>query len=322
MKKMLVSLGLVCIMALVLVGCDNDNEEAATNGTGDTQTQANEEALEVLVTFSVIADMTQQIGGDYVVVTTIVPIGETPEDYEFTPNDVINATDADLIFYNGLEFEHEYEWFDELMATAGREKDVDFFALTDGLEAVRLLTPGLEDYYDPHLWMDPLLGMGYVDNIVAVLSEAMPERADYFAANGEAFNAEIYAVYTEWSGRFDAIPAERNLLVTAEGAFRYFGYRFNVNTDFIWEFNAEDEGTPEQFIRIIETVNASNVAHLFVESSIDPDYIEQVSQETDVPIFDGYLFTDSLSEAGGPASTYLDFLTHNLATIYAGLTAE
>ena len=319
MKKFLTGLGLMLAVGFVLVGCSN--EETPT--TPDAPTTGDEVVvLDVLSTFSIISDMIENVGGQHVNVTTIVPIGETPEDYEFTPGDVINATNADVIFYNGLYFEHEYDWFEELMATAGREKDVDFFALTDGLQAVRLLSEGLEDYYDPHLWMDPLLGMGYINNIVRVLSDFVPEAADYFAANGAAFNAELQAIYDEWTGRFNDIPAEYNLLVTAEGAFRYFGYAFGINTDFIWEFNAEDEGTPEQFIRIIENVNASSVRTLFVESSIDPDYIEQVSHETGVPIFPEYLFTDSLSEVNGPAATYLAFLRHNLATIYAGLTGQ
>jgi len=322
MKKFLVGLSLMLMVGFVLVGCEGDtspdNEAADNGGNGDSYV----EILDVLSTFSVISDMIVQVGGQHVDVTTIVPIGETPEDYEFTPGDVINATNADVIFYNGLEFEHEYEWFENLMETAGREKDVDFFALTDGLAAVRLLSEGLEDYYDPHLWMDPLLGMGYIDNIVAILSDFMPEAADYFVANGAAMNEALQAIYDEFSGHFDEIPAAQNLLVTAEGAFRYLGYAFGINTGFIWEFNAEDEGTPEQFIRIIEIVNASEVRYLFVESSIDPDYIEQVSGETSVPIWDEYLFTDSLSEANGPAATYLAFLRHNLETIYAGLTAE
>ena len=322
MKKFLVGLGLMLAVGLILVGCSDDtpaetSTPEAENGAGDDVV-----VLDVLSTFSVISDMIINVGGQHVDVTTIVPIGETPEDYEFTPGDVINATNADVIFYNGLYFEHEYEWFEELMAIAGREKDVDFFALTDGLQAVRLLSEGLEDYYDPHLWMDPILGMGYIDNIVRVLSNILPEAAAYFAANGAAFNAELQAIYDEWAGRFNEIPTQYNLLVTAEGAFRYFGYAFGINSDFIWEFNAEDEGTPEQFIRIIENVNASSVRTLFVESSIDPDYIEQVSVETGVPIFPEYLFTDSLSEVGGPAGTYLDFLRHNLATVYAGLTGQ
>ena len=328
MKKFLVGLGFMLICGFVLVGCEGDNETPIADETVEVETPDAEVevdgdvvVLDVLASFSVIADMIGQVGGQHVVVTTIVPIGEEPEEYEFTPGDVINATNADVIFYNGFDLEHEYDWFEELMATAGRVKDVDFFALTDGLPGVRLLTEGLQDYYDPHLWMSPLLGMGYVDNIITVLSNILPEAAEYFASNGAAFNAEIYAVYTEWNDRFTEIPADM-LLVTTEGAFRYFGYAFGINTEFIWEFNSEDEGTPEQFVRIIDIVNQGNVPYLFIESSVGPDYMAQVSEETGVAIWDGYLFTDSLSEAGGPAATYLAFLRHNLETIYAALMAE
>lgn len=313
MKKYLVGLGLITLVLVTLVACGNDEN----NGS-----EVEAESIEVLVTFSILADMVENVGGDLVNVTTIVPIGEDPHEHEVTPGDVVDATNADLIFYNGLYLEVEYDWFEELMETAGRVENEDFFAVTDRVAYLNLRTAGMEDYYDPHAWMDPILGMEYIDNIARVLSASFPEHEDYFLANAESFNGEIYAVYNEWSGRFAEVSEDRNLVVTAEGAFQYFGHRFDVGNDFIWEINSEDEGTPEQFIRIINIVNESSIAYLFIESSIDPDYMAQVSEETGVPIFREYLFTDSLSEGGGPASTYLEFLRHNLETIYAALTGE
>lgn len=331
MKKVLLGLSLMFMTVFVLVGCNNDGE-IENDGAQDTpiETEAvetdtdtlNTDPIEVLVTFSIIADMVENVGGDLVNVTTIVPLGEDPHEHEVTPQDVIDATNADIILYNGLDLEVEYDWFEELMETAGRTEGIDFFAVTDGIDYYTLRTEGMEDYYDPHAWMDPIRGMEYVNNIAEFLSQVLPESADVFTANAQAFNAEIYEIYTEWDGRFDNIPEGRNLIVTAEGAFRYFGYRFGIDNEFIWEINSEDEGTPEQFIRLIDIVNESDVAYLFLESSIDPDYMQQVSEETGVPIFDEYLFTDSLSEATGPAPTYLDFLRHNLETLYAAFTAE
>lgn len=338
MKKVLLGLSLMLMMVFVLVGCDNqgdaeDNDVEdmliENDKVEDDETDAGEDALtidsdpiNVLVTFSVIADMVENVGGDLVNVTTIVPIGQDPHEHEVTPQDVIDATDADIIFYNGLYLEVEYDWFEELMETAGREEGVDFFAVTDGIDYYTLRTEGMEDYYDPHAWMDPLRGMEYVNNITEFLSTVLPEEADVFAANAEAFNAEINEIYTEWNGRFDDIPEGRNLIVTAEGAFRYLGDRFGINNEYLWEINSEDEGTPEQFIRLIDIINASDVPYLFLESSIDPDYMEQVSEETGVPIFDDYLYTDSLSEEDGPAATYLAFLRHNLETLYTAFTGE
>ena len=330
MKKFLMLFTVIVAGIFVLAACSNDadvNDTTADNGveiaTPDIELDVDvtdTDPLNVLVTFSIIADMVENVGGHLVNVTTIVPIGEEPEEYEFTPGDVMNAIAADVIFHNGLDLEHEYDWFEELMATADRIEDVDFFAVNDESNAVRLLTEDLQDYYDPHTWMDPILGMEMVNTIADVLAGFMPEYADVFAANAQNFNAKIYAVYTEWAGRFDQFSDMS--LVTTEGAFRYFGYRFNITTEFIWEFNSEDEGTPEQFIRVIDIVNAGNVPFLFIESSVDPDYMEQVSEETGVPIFDEYLFTDSLSEVGGPAATYLAFLRHNLQTVYTAFAAE
>ena len=316
---------LVLAMAFGLAACGTyesvapATEQVSQQNNNET-TDSTDTPLEVLVTFSILTDMVQNVGGSMVNVTTIVPIGEDPHEHEVTPHDVINATNADIIFFNGLYLEIEYDWFENLMATAGRIENVDFFAVTDGISYHTLRTPGMEDYLDPHAWMDPILGMQYVNNIATLLSKVLPTSADYFYANATAFNQEIYGVYTQWAGRFDNIPAERNMIITAEGAFRYFGYRFGVNNEFLWEINSEDEGTPEQFIRLISIINEGNPAYLFLESSIDPDYMEQVSQETGIPIFEEYLFTDSLSEVSGPAGTYIDFLLHNLQAVYVAFT--
>lgn len=328
MKKFLMLFTVLLASVVVLAACSSDDNQDYSHGDGyiDIATPdigldlIDSDPLNVLVTFSIIADMVENVGGNLVEVTTIVPIGEEPEEYEFTPGDVMNAIAADVIFHNGLDLEHEYDWFEELMAAAERVEDVDFFAVNDETNAVRLLTEDLQDYYDPHTWMDPIFGMDMVTTIAEVLAGVKPEYAEVFAANAQAFNAEIYAVYTEWAGRFDKF--EGTLLVTTEGAFRYLGYRFNIENDFIWEFNSEDEGTPEQFVRLIDIVNNSNVPFLFVESSVDPGYMEQVSEETGIEIFGEYLFTDSLSEVSGLAATYLDFLRHNLQTIFASFGGE
>ena len=318
MKKFLAICGLFFGLGIFLTGCtDNNGVYDEPSDAGSAEESPSEDVLNVVATFSIIADMVEQVGGDLVNVYTIVPLGDDPHEHEVLPDDMVAVSEADVILYNGMNLETGDGWFDALLEATDREAIV----VTDGVTPIYLTTAGLEDYQDPHAWLDIRNGVIYVENIARILSELAPVHADIFEANAQAYIASLEALHDAWSGVFSDIPDAERLLVTAEGAFRYFGYAYGVEVNHIWEINAHEEGTPEQMIRIAGIVNESDVRVLFTESSVEALYMEQVSEETGVPIFD-MLFTDSLSETGGPAATYYDLMRHNLDTVFRGLAGE
>jgi len=313
MKKLLFSLLTMSALA-IFVACGNND-----NGDTSSDTDNNQETIQVVATISIIADMVYQVAGDLVEIYTIIPIGEEPEEHDILPADMMAVAIADVIFYNGLNLEAGNEWFADLMESTGMVAGVDYFRVTEGITPFFLQTEGLEDYEDPHAWLDLSKGITYIQNIERVLSQHSPENADTFRENAQNFIAQLYALHSEWVGRFDHIPASQRILVTSEGAFRYFAAAYGLYVAYIWELNAEEEGTPEQMLNLINIVNNSEVRSLFGESSIDSQYIEQISEETGVPVF-AMIFTDSLSESDGVAGTYYEMMRFNLETIYAGLT--
>ena len=323
MKKLIYAF----IASLVLVACAPAAQQPAQQDQAPAQQQdatevqeEQQENLRIVTTFSILEDMIRQVAGDIADIYTIVPIGDDPHEHEVLPEDLLAVYNSDIILYHGLNLETGYYgWFANLLNAADRE--LLSFAVTDGIQPVYLLTEGLEDYHDPHAWLDISNGIIYIQNITRILSDFSPQHAPVFEANAEAYIDRLYALHNEWLGAFDEIPYEQRLLITAEGAFRYFGYAYNVRTAHIWEINAHEEGTPEQMLALISTINDSDVVSLFSESSIDPQYINQISQETGIPVF-AMLYTDSLSEPTGEAATYYDMMLFNLSTIYAGLTAN
>lgn len=279
----------------------------------------NGDIITVVTTFSILADMVYQVGGELVSIYNIVPIGDNPEDHEVLPSNLIAAAEADLIFYNGINLETAGYWFEELIAAIGAEGEERLIRTTVGIPHIYLTTEGLEEYEDPHAWLDLSIAIMYVQNIANALIQFAPQHADVFSYNANVFSTQLLNLHEQWVGAFDHIDESRRIIVTAEGALRYFGLAYNINTLYIWEINAEEEGTPEQMINIISQVNASNVPYLFTESSVEPDYIEQVSEETGVPIF-GMLFTDSIGEPSTPTGTFYGMMRHNFETIYSALS--
>ena len=333
MKKFLAGLSFALMMVFVLIGCDAaddviDNGDDYQDIEDESAVEGNEavDVIQVVATFSVITDMVEHIGGDLVEVYTIVPIGDNPEDHEVLPADIMAVTNADISFYNGLELEAEYDWFVSMMESADQVRGVDFFAVSDGVEdlGIEILyfqTEGMEDYADPHIWLDLEGGIAYIQIITGILSDLTPENTDVFEANAAAYIEALQALHDEWVDRFMGLPDDVRIMVTSEGAFPYFANAYGLINEFIWEINAEDEGTPEQMMRIVSIINDANVNYLFTESSISSQYMEQVSEETGVPIF-GELFSDSLSEIGGTGETYYEMMRHNLAMVYEALAGE
>lgn len=266
----------------------------------------------VLTTFTVLQDIAQNVAGDHVRVESITKIGAEIHGYEPTPGDIRRASDADLILDNGLGLE---AWFERFVA----DLDVPHVVVSDGVDVIPIAEDASAGLANPHAWMSPLNAQIYVDNIVRALSDLDPANASDFAANGEAYGAELLAVNDELIAELDALPANERALVTCEGAFSYLARDTGLTEQYLWAVNAEQQATPQQIARTIEFVDENAVPAVFCESTVSDKPMQQVVQATDAA-FGGVLYVDSLSEQDGPVPTYLDLLRHDASVILAGLT--
>lgn len=292
---------------IMLVGCGQASQEE-----GDT-TQ-----VKVVATNSIIADLVQEIGGEYVSVHSIVPIGTDPHEYEPLPEDIQKASDADLVFFNGLNLETGNGWFEKLMVTAKKELNQDYFPVSKEVTPLYLTSAGKTNQEDPHAWLDIQNAILYVNEIAGVLAEKDPDHATDYQQNLTAYSQKLTALDQTAKELFVDIPESKRILVTSEGAFKYFSKAYGLTAAYIWEINTESQGTPDQMKAIIDTVRETNVPVLFVETSVDPRSMERLSKETNLPIF-GELFTDSLAKKGTTGDTYLGMMEANLQTIHQGL---
>lgn len=288
-------------------------------GQGTTAPKEKGEKLQVVATYSIVYDIVKNVGGDLVDVHSLAPIGSDPHQYDPLPADVALTTDADVVFYNGLNLEEGNAWFTKLMETAGKAgEDAPVFRVSEGVEPMLLSSKDHLGEEDPHAWLDVRNGIKYVENVRKSLKKIDPENADSYDENADAYITELKALHEEIVEKMNKIPEERRILVTSEGAFKYFSKAYDFNAAYIWEINSHHEGTPEQLTTIIATINEEKVQALFLETSIDPRSMEMVSRETNVPI-KGKIFTDSLGKPGDDGDTYVKMLRWNADMIYSGL---
>lgn len=301
---------LLFALGIFLVGCSTKSEKSEQTKDGK-QT--------VVATNSILADMAKEVGKDKVTIHSIVPVGTDPHEYEVLPEDIKKASDAKVILYNGLNLETGNGWFNNLMETAKKVEDEDYFAVSREVEPLYLTSAGQETQADPHAWLDVSNGIKYVEEITRILSEKDPENKEVYEKNSQEYRKKLESLDQQAKESFATISEEKKLLVTSEGAFKYFSKAYQLPAAYIWEINTESQGTPDQMSAIIDQVKASKVPGLFVESSVDPRSMERVSKETGVPIAEK-LFTDSVAKSGETGDSYYGMMKWNIEAIHDGLS--
>lgn len=267
--------------------------------------------LKVVASFSILGDMVRQVAGEHATVTTIVGPDADAHIYQPSVADARAVADADVIFVNGLGFE---TWADTLIAESGTKGSV--FVATEGITAIIV-----EGETDPHAWNALTNGVIYVQNVALAMSESLPSQADDFAANAEAYIAQLEALDAETKAKLDRLPEGRRTVVTAHDAFGYLANAYGLTFLAPVGIDTEAEPSAQELAVLIEQLREEKVAGLFVENITSPALVQQISDETGIEI-GGRLFSDALSERGGPATSYLAMFQHNLSTLLKALEAK
>ncbi|HLT59877.1 MAG TPA: metal ABC transporter substrate-binding protein [Microlunatus sp.] len=265
----------------------------------------------VLTTFTVIADMARQVGGEHVRVESIVKPGAEIHGYDPTPSDLRRVADADLVLNNGFGLER---WFERFMTGV----DAPRVTLAEGVQPIPIRSGDHTGEPNPHAWMSPDAALSYVDTIERALSDLVPEHAADFAAAADAYREKIERLDAELTATLAEVPAASRALVTCEGAFSYLARDAGLTERYLWPVNAESDPTPQDVAAVVDFVSRQRVPAVFCESTVSDAAQRQVAAQSGAR-FGGVLYVDSLSEPDGPVPTYLDLLRHDLTTIAEGL---
>lgn len=267
--------------------------------------------FKVVTTFTIIQDMAQNIAGDAATVESITKPGAEIHDYEPTPKDIVKAQSADLVLWNGLNLER---WFEKFFQNV---KDKPAVVVTEGIEPMSINEGPYTGNPNPHAWMSPSNALIYIENIKNALVKYNPQNKETYEKNAALYAQKIKALDKPLREKLAQVPEAQRWLVTSEGAFSYLTRDYGFKEAYLWPINAEQQGTPQQVRKVIETVKANKIPVVFSESTISPKPAKQVAKESGAK-YGGVLYVDSLSNKNGPVPTYVDLLNTTVSTIVKG----
>ena len=275
--------------------------------------QANLGKKQVLTTFTVIADMAQNVAGDLLEVASLTKPGMEIHGYEPTPQDIARAQRADLILDNGLNLEAWAQRFYSNLPNVPR------VTLSEGITPIPIQTGEYQGKPNPHAWMSPQNALIYVSNIANAFSKIDSPHAQTYAQNARKYQETIKNLDQKLRKAIEVIPSDRRFLVSCEGAFSYLARDYGLKEIYIWAVNDENQGTPQQIARVIQQVKQNKIPTVFCESTVSDRTMKQIAQQTGAK-YGGIFYVDSLTSADGSAPTYLALLEHNVNTLIKGLS--
>lgn len=273
--------------------------------------QAPARKLRVVASFSILADMAREVGGDAVDVTALVGPDGDAHVFEPTPADVKRLSNADLVIVNGLRFEG---WIERLVQVSGYRGPV--VVASQGI-TTRLLGSAP----DPHAWQSLANARRYVDNIRAALVAARPSHAQHIEQRSADYLRRVDALDASVRKRLGQIaPADRHV-VTSHDAFGYFAEAYGVTFIAAVGWSTGSEASAADVSRIVRQLRAQNVRAVFVENISDARLVQRIAREAGARV-GGTLYSDALSPPGTAGDTYLRMFDHNASTLLAALQAR
>jgi ABC-type Zn uptake system ZnuABC Zn-binding protein ZnuA len=267
--------------------------------------------LNVVVSSQIMADVASHIAANLVDVTFLIPPGTDPHAYEPVPQDAARLAEADLILINGLGLEETLQ----PLLNEHTDKIVDVSA---GIQTLALVEEG-ESGPDPHVWTNPQNVKVWVENITEAFADLDPQNAAAFAANADEYKSELDQLDAWAMEQIAQIATDKRVLVTDHEAFGYFAehYGFEIVGVVIPGYSTLSESSAGELAALETAIEEMHVQAIFVGVSMNPSLADQVAQDTGVVLIP--IYTESLSDANGPASTYLDMIRFDVETIVAAL---
>jgi len=272
--------------------------------------------LKVVATTNVLGDVVAQVGADLIDLTVLLPVATDPHGFQPTPRDLAAVEAADLVFVNGLGLE---EFLVDMVEAAGSSEQL--VLVSQGMAVIEVTDEHDHENTsaDPHVWLDPQNVSLWVDTIAAAMASRDAEHAAAFTVNADAYKQEL-EVLDQWAqAEIGRIPAEKRVLVTDHNTLAYFAsrYGFELVGTVIPGASSLAEPAAAELAELEERIDELGVAAIFVGTSVNQEVARRVAEDSGIRLVT--LYTGSLSDAEGPAASYLEMMRYNVNAIVGAL---
>ena len=284
-------------------------------GLGAWASSASAAERGTVASFSVLANIVRRVSGDRLPVISLVPVNMDAHGWQPTAADLRAVASAAVLVENGLGLEG---WISRL-ATASGFKGRLVVASTG--VTPRFIREGKVTSLDPHAWQDPRNGMIYARNIADGLAAADPDHASEYRANAATYAAELEALDIWISERFASIPVKARRIITTHDAFGYYGDRYGITFLAAEGLAADAEPSAKSIAVLVRQIRREKARTVFLENMTDPRLARMLARESGATL-SGPLYSDALSEPGGPAPDYLSMLRYNTSLFERAMRPE
>ena len=261
-----------------------------------TMAPARAEKLKVTASFSILGDLVQNVGGQYIDLTTLVGPDADAHVFQAAPQHARAVASAKVFFVNGRGFD---DWAKRLLVSTGSHAKL--VVVSAGLK---------KPSSDPHAWQDIANAIAYVRAIADALALADPAHAQDFAYNANGYAIKLHMLQSQIDTQMVLIPSRLRRVITTHDAFGYFGAAHEIKFIAPLGISTENQPSAKGVAALISQIKREKVKALFVENISDSRLITQIARETGVTL-GGKLYSDALSAKSGPASTYISMMLHN-----------
>jgi zinc/manganese transport system substrate-binding protein len=273
---------------------------------------AGSKPIEVVASFTVLADMVHQVGGDLVHVSSLVGPNGDPHAFEPSPDDARRLKAANLVIVSGLGLEG---WMERLITASGYQGKI--VVASEGVRTLHMEEGGKE-ITDPHAWNSAANGSIYVSNIVKALIAADPDRASAYQTNGDRYSEQLKDLDRYAREQIGSVMPSRRKVLTTHDAFGYFAAAYGVTFLSPLGFSTESEASAKDVAKLIRQIKAEHVRAYFFENSNDPRLVKQIANATGAQP-GGVLYVEALSLPDGPAPTYTSMFRRNVDEVVSAM---
>ena len=282
------------VAALMLASCAGQQQSASNSGG----------PINVVTTISTFNSIVASVGGIYVTVKNLVPVGASPETYQPTPQDVATLAQAQLLVENGAGLE---TWLAKTIANVGSTK-LRTVVCSNGLT----IREG-----NPHLWMDPINGKHYAIAIRDALIAMDPSHADQYRANARRYTAALDMQTKSIAARIASIPPAQRMMIIQHNAFVYYNARFGIRTLGVIEVNPGQDPNPQQLANLIKLAKQYHARAIFSEPEYSAKLAQQIAGNANIKVVSN-LYDDSLGTLP-QVQTYIGLLNYDTDVIVKSL---